>query len=92
MLRHTLGAVAPGTCATGYMGNTNKTLEGVVANTAALLLPPGCEVSRSVQVSNDDHFTWAHPVEKAIVEHEKLAEIRLIQFGYDATALGELIE
>jgi hypothetical protein len=46
----------------------------------------------AVQVSNDDHFFWTHPVEKAIVEHEEFAQIRLVQFGNDATALGELIE
>jgi hypothetical protein len=67
-------------------------LDGVVASTAALLLTPGCEVARAVQVSNDDHFIWAHPVEKAIVEHEKFAQVRLIQFGNDAAALGVLIE
>ena len=69
-----------------------KTLEGVAASTAALLLTPSCEVARPVQVSNDDHLIWAHPVEKPIVEHEKLAQIRLIQFGNNATALGELSE
>jgi hypothetical protein len=55
-------------------------------------LTPGCEVAGAVQASNDDHFIWAHPVEKAIVEHEEFAQIRLIQFGNDASALGVLIE
>jgi hypothetical protein len=68
------------------------TLEGVVASTSALLLTPCCEVARAVQVSDPDHFFWAHPVEKAILEHEKFAQVRLIQFGNDATALGVLIE
>ena len=67
-------------------------LPGWVASTAALLLTPGCEVAGAVQVSNDDHFIWAHRVEKPIVEHEKFAQIGLIQFGNDATALGVLIE
>lgn len=34
-----------------------------IASTVALLLTPGREVARAVQVSNDDHFIWAHPVE-----------------------------
>ena len=67
-------------------------LQGLVAGTAALLLTPGCEVARAVQISDNEHFIWAHAVEKAIVEDEKLAQIGLIQFGNDAATLGVLIE
>ena len=67
-------------------------LQWCVTSTATLLLTPGCEVACAVQASNDDHFIWTHPVEKAIVEHEKFTQIGLIQFWNDATALGVLIE
>jgi hypothetical protein len=68
------------------------TVDWFVVSTPALLVTPCCEVARGVQVSDHDHFAWAQPVEKARLEDEKFAQIRLIQFGNDATALGVLIE
>ena len=60
--------------------------------TAALLLTPRREIACPVQLGNDDDLFWPHPVEKPIVEHEQFAQIRLIQFGNDATAFGEQAE
>lgn len=33
-------------------------------------MTPGCEVACAVQVGNDDHFIWAHPVGSDIVRAE----------------------